>query len=305
MSNKTTLALVVTFNRKSLLLETIHALKNQTQSCDVLIIDNASTDGTFDFIEHLIDGENIQYINTGANLGGAGGFNFALREGAKRDYEYFWLMDDDTIANVDTLEEFLRAAVALDNDFGYLSSFAKFTDGNPCKMNIPTLSKDWYNGIEKYTGLVKVDRATFVSFFVKKSVVLDLGLPIKDFFIWADDTEYSMRISKKYPSYTVLSSEIVHKMAVNSNTSWKTFVKEDSDRITRYFYNFRNRMYLEKRRSCFHAIWYFMKSSIVSLIALTTSKGNKFKKFLVAWKGLFAGILFNPPIEFIKEIDND
>lgn len=300
-----TLALVVTFNRKNLLLECIKALKNQKVKCDILVVDNASTDGTFETIEHLIDGEIVQYINTGSNLGGAGGFNFALREAANRDYEYFWLMDDDTIAHENTLEEFLNASAGLENNFGYLSSFAKFTDGTPCKMNKQELSKDWQKGIEKYPGIIKIDRATFVSFLLKKDTVLELGLPIKEFFIWADDSEYSLRISSKYDSYVVLSSEITHKMAVNANTDWKTFIQEDSDRISRYFYNFRNRLFLEKQKGILSALWYLMKSIVVSFIALTMSKTRKFQKFTITWKGLLSGIVFNPKIEYVNRYKDE
>ena len=68
-------ALVVTYNRKQLLKENIEALLNQNNNeFDILIVDNASTDGTEELVKSF-ENNRIIYENTGANLGGAGGFN--------------------------------------------------------------------------------------------------------------------------------------------------------------------------------------------------------------------------------------
>ena len=70
------IALVVTYNRKALLKENIEALLAQDYSnFDILIVDNASTDGTKEFMEKYKENKRIKYENTGANLGGAGGFH--------------------------------------------------------------------------------------------------------------------------------------------------------------------------------------------------------------------------------------
>lgn len=298
---KNVLALVVTYNRKDLLLECVDALLKQDLPCDVLVIDNASTDGTQEALSSFVSSGQIDYINTGENLGGAGGFNFALKEGASRDYDYFWLMDDDTIAHPDTLQEFMNAANALDNQFGYLSSFAKFTDGKPCQMNLQDVSEDWYEGIEAYNGLVKIERATFVSFFIKKETVIKYGLPIKEFFIWVDDTEYSLRIAKDLPSYLVQSSQITHKMQVNASTGWRVFMNESSDRVDRYFYNVRNKFYVHKQQGFLSSVAYLARQVVLSLLLLFGSKHYRFKKFAIVWKGVFAGLTFNPPIEYVDQ----
>ena len=66
------IAVVVTYNRKDLLLEALQHLFNQTAPLDILVVDNASTDGTKEALEPYMD--SIQYLNTGKNMGGAGGF---------------------------------------------------------------------------------------------------------------------------------------------------------------------------------------------------------------------------------------
>ena len=115
MKNKTA-AVVVTYNRKILLEECINNLiKNKDLT--VYIIDNASTDGTEKMIKTKFKNK-IKYVNTGANLGGAGGFNFGIKHAINdRNYDYLWIMDDDTMVHDNTLEELLKKAKLLKNNF--------------------------------------------------------------------------------------------------------------------------------------------------------------------------------------------
>ena len=70
---KSVAAVVVTYNRKKLLKEAIDALLSQSlPEADVLVVDNASTDGTKEYITDYIVQNKIVYFNTGNNLGGAG-----------------------------------------------------------------------------------------------------------------------------------------------------------------------------------------------------------------------------------------
>ena len=79
MENRTA-AVVVTYNRKDLLTENIQCLLAQKPEVpEIIIIDNHSTDGTKEAVQRFIDAEQIQYCDTGANLGGAGGFSFGIK----------------------------------------------------------------------------------------------------------------------------------------------------------------------------------------------------------------------------------
>ncbi|MWL11388.1 glycosyltransferase, partial [Escherichia coli] len=72
--NKEVIAVIVTYNRKALLLKVIDAVINQSYPLKkILIIDNNSTDGTEMFISNRLS-DVVKYKNTGGNLGGAGGF---------------------------------------------------------------------------------------------------------------------------------------------------------------------------------------------------------------------------------------
>ena len=108
----TTAAVIVTYNRRALLRECLSAVLSQTAACDVLVIDNHSTDGTGEMVKELMvsreetpdgDERDITYLNTGKNLGGSGGFSYGMKEAVKRSYEYLWIMDDDCVPERDCL----------------------------------------------------------------------------------------------------------------------------------------------------------------------------------------------------------
>lgn len=207
-----TIAIIVTYNRLDLLKEAAYALLRQTYPCDILIVDNASTDETGIWAKQLANGQpalpedrSVFYENTGANLGGAGGFNYGMRRGVEMGYDFVWIMDDDAIAKPDALEELQKAAQKLqdadvqDTDaessakpaFGFLSSVVYWTDGSLCEMNrqrTPShyLVKEDVDNALRDAKLIPIETATFVSLLIPKETILKVGLPIKEFFIWRD-----------------------------------------------------------------------------------------------------------------------
>ena len=83
-----------------------------------------------------------------------------------------------------------------------------------CLPLICVLQKNGYPHWYKYLseGIVQISRATFVSILVSYDAIKKCGLPCKDYFIWGDDSEYTMRISKYYaPAYFVGASVALHK----------------------------------------------------------------------------------------------
>ena len=80
-------AIVVTYNRCELLRECIKHLKKSEYPTDILIVDNASTDGTAQMVSEYVNNTDVFYANTGANIGGAGGFNYGIKRAYEMGYE--------------------------------------------------------------------------------------------------------------------------------------------------------------------------------------------------------------------------
>ena len=301
MQNKIA-AVIVTYNRKKLLEKCInHILSQNIDGVDAIIIDNASTDGTEDMIQNVFGNKtNVKYVNTGSNLGGAGGFSFGIKWAVMHDYEYLWIMDDDTIPEKDCLAEFLKVDGLLDGNYGFLSSYAKWIDGKPCKMNVPKLSLKWRENIAGQfdNSIIRLDSASFVSLFIKTEVVCKVGLPVKEFFIWGDDVEYTKRISKSYPCYFVYRSQVVHEMG--SNTA-ATIVDTDDDRLSRFNVLYRNRYYIAKHGAKRDRILYWLEIKNTLKDIMKSKCTNKWKRITIVLRSCWKGLFFNPKIEYIQK----
>lgn len=286
-------AVVVTYNRLELLRQCVQALRNQSAACDILIVDNASTDGTARWLDSQTD---LNYRNTGSNLGGAGGFNFGMRWAVEAGYNYVWVMDDDTLPQPNALEKLLEADAVLKQNYGWLSSVVLWTDGSECKMNRQKLKKSYYEYLPllKY-GLVQAEQATFVSLFLRSETIRRFGLPIKEFFIWGDDIEFTRRIAVRggLPSFTAGQSQVVHatKSNVGSNVAL-----DDAERIERYYYAFRNEAYLYRQEGMKASLYYFARRGL-DFLRILLHGDEKRKRLKVLFKGSFDGFFFHPDAE--------
>lgn len=123
-------AIVVTYNRKTLLAACLASLLEQTFPLDAIyLIDNGSTDGTYESLltaEHIMAVATsteaatestktiplpthpqkhieIRYVRLPENTGGAGGFHEGLKRAVEAGFDWLWLMDDDLQATPQAL----------------------------------------------------------------------------------------------------------------------------------------------------------------------------------------------------------
>lgn len=289
-------AVVVTHNRKDLLIRCIEYILNQRDiSCDVLVVDNASTDGTAEHVQNIQDSR-VYYRNTGANLGGAGGFHFGLQWAVQAGYDYVWIMDDDCLPNEDALKAIWDTHIELDGTYGWLSSQVLWTDGNICRMNIQRVTP--FSKVTDFNCKRTIAvAASFVSLFMPTSHIFTYGLPIKEFFIWADDLEYTRRISRKERCYVVPGSKVVHAMKANADSN---IVYATEERMNRYSYSYRNEVYLYRREGILGWLWILAKYSYHSLQVLISHTDKKWDRIGIIWNGFFRGLKFHPEVEYAK-----
>lgn len=297
-SERNIAAVVVTYNRKELLVRCIeHILNQQGISCDVLVVDNASTDGTAQRVQSIPDSR-VRYRNTGANLGGAGGFHYGLQWAVNDGYDFVWIMDDDCLPNGDALKAFWDVHVQLGGAYGWLSSQVLWTDGNVCRMNIQRVTP--FQKLSDFThSYTPAAAASFVSLFLQTSCVRTYGLPIKEFFIWADDLEYTRRISRQERCYVVPGSKVVHAMTVNADSN---IVYATEDRMNRYSYSYRNEVYLYRREGLMGWLWILGKYCFHSLQVLLSRTDHKWGRIGVIWKGFIRGLRFHPEVEYLEKL---
>ena len=300
MDKNRTAAVVVTYNRLTLLNKCIEKLRGQTVPCDILVVDNASTDGTTPWLREQEEAGLLRTRNTGGNLGGAGGFNKGMRWAVEAGYDFLWLMDDDCLPEQDALEKLLEADRVLDGNYGWLSSVALWTDGSECKMNRQKLKKSFYeySPLMKY-GIVQAEQATFVSRFLRAETVRRFGLPIKEYFIWGDDIEYTRRVAVrgKRPSFVAGRSQVVHAMKDNNGSS---IALDAAERVDRYRFAYRNEAYTYRQEGLKGMCYYAAKCGLNLCRILVKSTDSKAKRSRILLDGIREGILFNPSCEKIE-----
>ncbi|MGV8988574.1 MAG: glycosyltransferase [Cypionkella sp.] len=208
-------ALVVTYNRPAQLRLTIDRLLAEDVDA-ILVVDNASTDGSTQFLSQITDSR-LHILTLTENCGGAGGFEQGLREVSHLfDPDWCVLMDDDARPEPGAMTRFLSGANAVERD-GYdaLAAGVFYPDGRICEMNRPSRNPFWHmrsflrtiigggrGGFhvsdEDYatTTPVQIDATSFVGFFLSRKGLNRAGFPDGRLFIYGDDVLYTLKLSR-------------------------------------------------------------------------------------------------------------
>lgn len=289
---------VVTYNRIELLKEVINALRQQTyQDFQIVVVNNGSTDETPSWLKQQKDIITL----TQENLGGAGGFHTGMKYVAEHGYEYCWIMDDDVICRPDALEE-LYKAYHTEPNIGFVCSLVVGLDGQP--MNVPELGclflqEGKYPPVLSHVSdsdMVSVKSATFVSVFLSIKTISEVGLPYKEYFIWGDDSEYTMRIAYKHYCFVACRSIVLHKRRIQGSLTFKT--ETDPARMKNYFYMYRNQAHtflVDKHNGNVEKLYYRLK--MIREIKELYKDGYKNQAKIVI-KALWSLRKFKPQIQF-------
>ncbi len=215
-AKESVIAVVVTYNRKDLLLECLAGLANQSRPVDgVVLVDNASTDGTpellfrqgvleslpkerspgiQEFVSHpkLMGGLPMLTVRMNENTGGAGGFHEGLKRAYLAGADWIWLMDDD-----------------IEPDSRCLEGMLSFSGISKClhprkylRKDVPHLWEGYYDyrtgkrifqddpSFEKGFAFSTTNTGCFEGMLVHRSIVDAIGYPDPRFFIGMDDSLY-------------------------------------------------------------------------------------------------------------------
>lgn len=154
---------ILNFNNKNAVLQVAKALEDI--DADVLIVDNASTDGSYDALcERYKDRFNL--IKTKENIGGAGGFALGIQWVINRKYDYCLVSEDDALpypGHEDIFSEMLKY-------------------------------KDKKRFVQAKFYELETTSFNFHYFLYPVWLLKEVGVPNKDLFFRADDQEWGMRI---------------------------------------------------------------------------------------------------------------
>ena len=287
-------AIVVTYNRKKLLELCLTALENQTVPLSsIIVVDNASTDGTNEWFDSSVFMSNLKfiYLKLDNNSGGAGGFNAGLQYAHKHSYDWSWIMDDDALPERNALEELIKVVKSPINIYGSIAVEGQYTSW------ITTLLNDR----RKYstTNLTEIPDSATVSFLpflgllISKEIIEKIGLPDPGFFIAADDVEYCLRAQTKGAQIIVAGkSRINHPKSTHYKFNF-FFKKIGCLKLTPWkrYYDVRNRMLIARKYYGFKILTHTIPGSLVRFLSTLIHEPQKLSQTLAFCAGMIDGIL--------------
>ena len=241
--------IIVTFNRKKLLIKCIKAVLSQTHLPNtIFIIDNASTDGTEELLKEKglhhgeVNGLVINYIRLPQNSGGAGGFHTGIKLAHDNGCDAVWVMDDDGLPDKDCLKKMVP----------YLDSYAYIS---PLVIDVQDENLMAFEGCtvsaflkREKKGIVEGCANPFNGILYSKALIDTIGYPKKEMFIWGDEINYDMR-AKKAGFQPIMVVNAIHRHPLNRQNyvkylgnHWMTVPDKD----WKLFCYLRNRTYNTK-----------------------------------------------------------
>lgn len=263
-------AIVVTFNKKELLVNAINGILSQDLLPDKLVIvDNNSDDGTpivllengwIDVLPQVSANKDIiyskkyaeieiDYIRKFENDGGAGGFYRGMVHSYELGYDWLWMMDDDGVPEKQCLK------------FLYESRDLNIVSG-PLVIDIENketasfiYDKKTSNKFALVKDLVKEEILknvlnAFNGTFIPREIIKEIGFVKKEMFIWGDENEYMFRIIKNnFSVQTITKALHFHPLSKQTykyrSTVFKFTIYEIANPKFMYI-RCRNAIYLEK-----------------------------------------------------------
>lgn len=278
-------AVVVSYNRCSSLRVCIDSLQSQERKLDgIIVIDNGSSDSSAEMVEEFYPDVALEKIRT--NLGGAGGFAYGISVALEMGYDHAWLMDDDAIALPASLGPLMEEMESrLPNSPGFVA--ATVIDENSTLLEThapPPIPADMNCGLHIQAPAYGAPYCTFVGVLINLEIARKTWLPMADFFIWWDDTEYTARLQGIAGGMVSIGSPILHP-------------REGSYGTDRLRFDVRNRVWVI-RCAALGSRWSRMKAASTFVAHLSTQgrrRGFSYRRFIrpVLW-GFVVGILHSP-----------
>jgi len=187
--------IIVNFNGKRFLQDCLSSIQKQTYTpFEVILADNASHDGSVEFIqEHF---PSVKIFIQKENLGFAGGSNAGIREAHGK---YILTLNNDTIVPPDFISELVKPMMQ-DPSVGMCASKMVFPDGriNSTAICISRSGAAWDRGggeqdHGQYNNAEEVFGPCAGAALYRRSMLDEIGLFDEDFFLFMEDVDLAFR----------------------------------------------------------------------------------------------------------------
>ena len=220
----------------------MQSLLDSDQKTDIIIIDNASSDGIGPYLINKYP--SVRFSQNSSNLGFGAANNIGFRYALDNSYDFVFLLNQDAYVYHDTLEKlFLSCKVT--SSTSVVSPLHLNYEGSEIESGCLQFIKEgielsWYNNMIKpdNRNLFKIDFINAAAWFIPISVLKKVGGFDPLFFQYGEDNDWVSRLSHKGYGLTIdIHSKICHK----SNFKTWNQVAHDQARVeTSYLVELKN-----------------------------------------------------------------
>lgn len=192
---------------------------------ELLVLDNASTDGSVVIVEEALKNASrpFRFIKVKKNLGFAGGHNFLF---SLSNNEYVFCVNQDVVLADDYLEH-LVAFLDKHRDAGSVAGVLKHGDG---VIDTAGLSKNWYEKVSDITVLPTENECRVFGVsgalpLYRRAAVIEVSPDGKifdeTFFAYKEDVDLAWRLGRfGWGSFVVVASVALHERGFGQDKKW-------------------------------------------------------------------------------------
>lgn len=207
---------VLSYRRPTLLRDLLRSFMRQAgaRALRVIVYDNDPAGSAEAIARECVPEAQLRYVNTDANFGSSGGFNSLFAEALREPVSHFFCCDDDIELTNDCLDRLIE--VAREQPSAVLLGGRRYLSGREFPW-APTVSANDITRVSSHQPVadrpVPVDTITFEGCLLPLTVMRDVGLPYRNFYMDGDDWDYGLRIRKAgYAILRIPATVIVRKI---------------------------------------------------------------------------------------------
>jgi len=261
--------IVLNWNGKEDTLACLESLRfTDYENYKVILVDNGSEDDSVKAVKAGFP--EVEVVETGKNLGFAGGNNVGIEYAIKEGADYIFLINNDTTVHPDYLKELVEVGES-DKKIGAVGSKIYY-HGEPNRIWFAGGKINWLRNKGEHIGLDEIDEGQYdkikevgyltgCALLIKREVVEEVGVLEDDYFLYYEDADYSLRV--KNAGYKVIyapKSKIYHKVSRSTKPGSPSYI----------YYHARNGLVNARRNGnllvkitiYFYAVYMFLKQII-------------------------------------------
>ncbi|WP_157960828.1 glycosyltransferase [Nubsella zeaxanthinifaciens] len=215
--NPKVLSIIVTYNalRNDWINLCLSSLGKSEEPTDIIVVDNASTDNTVDYIKSHFPVVDVHQSKT--NLGFGSANNIALKKCLERDYDFAFLLNQDAWIDKSTIKLLVSVSLAEPN-FGVISPIHLNGDGSKLDKNFSNcltpqkckgfLDDVYFNRVKD--NIYEAETSNAAAWLITKECIKNVGGFSPTFFHYAEDDNYLTRVKFHSFKHGIFAKAVIY-----------------------------------------------------------------------------------------------